>query len=674
MNRAAYSGPIALFLDASDDDTLGKLVNASDFAVELSQRDAWRKQILLLKQVLVPYRGRGSVYFEWSIPRLGKRIDTLVIIDSVLFVIEFKVGETQFTGHALDQVCDYALDLKNFHETSHEAWIAPVLVATEADAPCVAVTFSADEDRLLDPVATNAAHLSVTMDNILAFTDAEPLSIEAWERGRYQPTPTIVEAATALYRGHNVEEISRSDAGAINLTKTTHAVAEIIKHARDSSQKAIVFVTGVPGAGKTLVGLKIATQHMDSDAELYSVFLSGNGPLVAILREALALDTVQQAADRGEKITKSEARSQVKAFIQNVHHFRDDCLVDRDSPPIEHVALFDEAQRAWNHEQTAGFMKQKKGVLDFDQSEPAFLISCMDRHQTWAVVVCLVGGGQEINKGEAGISEWVDAARERFPSWHLHLSPRLTDVEYQAGDPLRRVKHLPTTHLNEDLHLGVSMRSYRAERVSELIKQTLDIEPAAAKDTYISLRKRYPVMLTRSLDAAKEWLREKARGSERYGIVVSSQAERLKPHAIDVRPNINPVHWFLHGKDDVRSSYYLEDVATEFLVQGLELDWACVTWDADLRMVDDYWQHWSFKGSKWQRILKEERRSYQKNAYRVLMTRARQGMVIVVPEGDPEDQTRLPSFYDKTYEYLKAIGFDELNHAVDPRFSPAADK
>jgi len=660
VNRAAASGSIADFLDASTAETLGRLTRASDFAVERAQQNAWTEQIRLLKAVLAPYRGRGSVYLEWAIPRLGKRIDTLAIIDSVLFVIEFKVGEPRFTGYALDQVCDYALDLKHFHETSHDAWIAPVLVATDAAAAEDVRAFAADGDRLLAPIATNATNLSVVLASVLAFVDAEPMSVDAWERGRYHPTPTIVEAATALYRGHAVEDISRSDAGAINLTKTTQAVAEVIRRARDRSEKAIVFVTRVPGAGKTLVGLNIATQHMDPEAELYSVFLSGNGPLVAILREALALDTVEQAVKRGDTLTKTKARSQVKAIIQNVHHFRDDCLVDRNSPPVDHVALFDEAQRAWDLQQNARFMRAKKNTPDFDQSEPAFLISCMDRHESWAVVVCLVGGGQEINKGEAGISEWVDAAREHFPGWHLHLSPRLTDAEYQAGEPLRRIRDLPTTHLNPDLHLCVSMRSFRAERVSELVKQVLDLEPTAASRTYAALRERYPIALTRDLATAKAWLREKARGTERYGIVVSSQAERLKPLAIDVRPTVNPVHWFLHGKGDVRSSYYLEDVATEFLVQGLELDWVCVTWDADFRYADGGWHHWSFKGNRWQRILKADRRAYQKNAYRVLMTRARQGMVIVVPEGDTADPTRSPDFYDQTFDYLRGIGFDRV--------------
>lgn len=264
INRAAFSGPIGLFLDTPDDETIGKLVNASDFSVELAQRDAWREQIRLLKTVLEQYRSRGSIYFEWSIPRLGKRIDALVVIDSVLFVLEFKIGESAFSSYALDQVCDYALDLKNFHETSHDAWIAPLLIATKAQRSLTIVSLSGNDDQLLDPIPTNSAQLPSVIASVLQFTDSSSMDILAWERGRYQPTPTIVEAASALYRGHAVEEISRSDAGAINLTKTTNAVANVIQDSRTHSNKAIVFVTGVPGAGKTLVGLNIATKYMVS--------------------------------------------------------------------------------------------------------------------------------------------------------------------------------------------------------------------------------------------------------------------------------------------------------------------------------------------------------------------------------------------------------------------------
>ncbi|HPC96664.1 MAG TPA: DUF2075 domain-containing protein [Sedimentisphaerales bacterium] len=660
MRREYYSDVIAAFLDNGEDTILGVLASNHDNRLEPSQRDAWLEEIRILKEVLRPYQHRGKVYFEYSIPRLGRRIDVVALIDSVIFVIEFKIGEREFTSSAIDQVWDYALDLKNFHETSHYPPVAPVLVASKASdvTPCVALT--PQDDNLFLPILSNTVALGDVIREVLTFSCGPPADIEQWERGRYSPTPTIIEAAMALYGGHAVTEISRSDASAINLSQTSDAISDIIDTARATSHKAICFVTGVPGAGKTLVGLNIATKHMDKENDLYSVFLSGNGPLVAILREALARDQVRREAERGHRTTKTEARSQVKAFIQNVHHFRDECLVDQERPPIEHVALFDEAQRAWNCEQTASFMRRRRHVPDFTQSEPEFLISCLDRHPDWAVIVCLVGGGQEINTGEAGISEWIDSLIRAFPHWRIYISSRLTDSEYSGGQALQRIASRPGVVLRDELHLGVSMRSFRAEHVSLMVKQLLDIEPNKARQTLGQIADRYPIVLTRDLHKARKWLRCKARGSERYGIVVSSQAQRLKPHAIDVRTPVDPIHWFLDGKEDVRSSYYLEDAATEFHVQGLELDWACVTWDADLRHTRNGWEHWSFCGDRWNRIRKPERQTYLENAYRVLLTRARQGMAIVVPEGDPEDRTRHATYYDPTFEYLRVIGFEVI--------------
>jgi hypothetical protein len=322
--------------------------------------------------------------------------------------------------------------------------------------------------------------------------------------------------------------------------------------------------------------------------------------------------------------------------------------------------LFDEAQRAWTLEQTASFMARKKATANFNQSEPEFLISCLNRHPDWAVVVCLVGGGQEINTGEAGISEWIRSLNTSFPDWHIYISSRLTDSEYAAGRALEALRARSNVITKDELHLGVSMRSFRAEHVSLLVKQLLDLDKEAARGTLREVSDKYPIVLTRDLTKAKSWLREQARGSERYGIVVSSQAERLKPHAIDVKSPMDPIHWFLDGPEDVRSSYYLEDVATEFHVQGLELDWACVTWDADFRYTDSGWDHRSFTGDRWNFINKPERKMYQKNAYRVLLTRARQGMVIVVPHGDCDDPTRKPEFYNPTFEYLQRVGFKAI--------------
>ncbi len=661
IDRAYYSASIAAFLSASPDTVLGEIARNSGFAIELGQRDAWVQQVKILKAQLVPWANEGHVFFEFVVPRMGRRIDVLVIIRHTVFVIEFKVGESVFTRSALDQVWDYALDLKNFHEPSHSTPIAPLLIATETNRGFSAIASSHHNDGVLQPVQVSPCSVKDCIEKILWMGDGADIDPLVWIFGRYKPTPTIVEAASALYGQHSVAELSRSDAGATNLSVTSIAVSDLIAGAKDQNRKAICFVTGVPGAGKTLVGLDVATKHMDAKSELHSVYLSGNGPLVKILCEALTRDEVARKKLEGIRLRVGETRKAVEAFIQNVHHFRDAYLID-ERPPVDHVVIFDEAQRAWTLEQTSQFMARKKGRANFQHSEPDFLISCMDRHSDWAVVVCLVGGGQEINTGEAGISEWIGSIKRHYPEWEVHISPHLTDSEYAAVDAIESLKTRSGVIFNEDLHLSVSMRSFRAEHVSSLVKHLLDRDTVRAKAALEGVKKRYPIAITRDFEQARKWLKSQARGSERFGIVASSQAERLKPHAINVRSPLDPVHWFLDSKDDVRSSYYLEDAATEFHVQGLELDWACVVWDADLRSGKDSdgWRYHQFVGNRWQNINKSARQTYLKNAYRVLLTRARQGMVIVVPPGDSADPTRDPSFYDPIYKYLREIGLSAL--------------
>lgn len=652
MKRAYYSSSIENFCSQEPDQILGQMTREHLFDLSGSQRNAWIEQTRILKKALVSHTGR--MYFEFVIPRMGRRIDAVVIVESVIFVIEFKVGAERYESADVDQVMDYALDLHNFHEGSHNAILAPVLVATRA--PYEAFPTELPRDRIFPPIRCNAEALPKTISKVLAFNNDQLINYIEWENSSYKPTPTIIEATLALYNGHSVSDISRSDSNTYNLSRTSSLVSKVIADSKKRSEKSIVFVTGVPGAGKTLVGLDIATKHIDPEDELYSVYLSGNGPLVKILQEALARDKISRKAEVGHKIRKGDALSEVKAFIQNVHHFRDEGLLDLSKPPVEHVALFDEAQRAWTRDQTVKFMREKKNQSDFNVSEPEFLISCLDRHDDWATICCLVGGGQEINTGEAGIAEWFDAIRSMFPHWKIYLSDQLTDSEYSAGKVISKANEDGNVVFSPDLHLRTSVRSFRSEKVSLFVKQLLDLEIASARKSLMDIKNKYPIVLTRDFAVAKHWLRRNARGSERFGMVVSSQAERLKPYAIDVRVKTNPVHWFLNGKDDVRSSYYLEDVATEFDVQGLELDWVCVAWDADFRVGEEGWDHWSFRGSRWQRISKEERRIYQKNAYRVLLTRARQGMVVVVPEGDPDDETRSPKYYDPIFDYLLEIG------------------
>lgn len=659
MKRSYYSAPIGTFLNQSDAEILGMLTAAAEFSLDLTQRFAWEEEVRILKRVLAPYTGEGSVYFEYAIPRVGKRVDVVAVIRASLIVMEFKVGAREFEGPSRDQVWDYALDLKNFHESSHDKLITPVLISTGAVRwPSIRIEKSAIDDGVFIPVLVGKCGLADALESIVNWSPGAPIHAEEWETGRYLPSPTIVEAAMALYAGHGVAEISRHGADAEHLRNTSAAIEQVISTCRSQGRKAVCFVTGVPGAGKTLVGLDIATRHAEK-GELHSVFLSGNGPLVKVMQEALARDQVHRTALTGKKLSKSSATSRVKAFIQNVHHFRDEYLRDPGAPS-DHIAVFDEAQRAWDLAQTAAFMERKKNRPGFDKSEPEFLISCLNRHKDWAVVVCLVGGGQEINTGEAGISEWVRSTSRGFPGWEIYIAPELRDAEYGGSDMLAELADHPKVQLNSHLHLSVSMRSFRAGHVSALVKHLLDLDVDGARVAYELLRNRYPIVLCRSLPRAKEWVRRQARGTERYGLVVSSQAARLRAHGIHVKAPVDPVHYFLHDKEDVRSSYFMEDVATEFHVQGLELDWTCVVWDGDLRRRGSEWEHHSFVGNRWQRVKAPQRQVYQKNAYRVLLTRARQGMVIVIPEGSEDDPTRSPEFYDGTYEYLASIGFPVL--------------
>lgn len=629
-----------------------------DFDLLANQKEAWQQQLAILRGALVGLN--GLICFEFIVPRMGRRIDVVLVLDPVLFVIEFKVGEVEFTRAALDQVWDYALDLKNFHAASHEAALVPLLVATGAAEASDPSPLKADPDHVYTPLLVTPAKLRATIDHCRTEIPANTsLHIQTWLNASYRPSPTIVEAARALYAQHSVEAIARYDAGAPNLAITSRRIEELIDEARRLRRKSICFVTGVPGAGKTLVGLNIATQRRDEHDLTHAVFLSGNGPLVAVLREALTRDEVDRGKAKGKRTRKGEVRKRVESFIQNIHHFRDEAIKDP-APPHERVVIFDEAQRAWNRQQTSNFMRRKKGQPDFDQSEPEFLIRYMDRHDDWALIVCLVGGGQEINTGEAGISEWLSAAKEKFPHWHLYISEHLQDSEYGAAANLTALRDHPQTHLEPYLHLAVSMRSFRAENVSAFVKALLDVEHDAARSLFAQIKDRFPILLTRDLNTAKKWVRQQARGTERFGLVASSKAMRLKPHAIDIRVSIDPVHWFLNERDDTRSSYYLEDAATEFQVQGLELDWTCVTWDADLRIGQSGWSFHDFRGDRWTNINNTDNRAYLKNAYRVLLTRARQGMIIFVPPGENEDPTRTSGFYDTTYNYLLGLGIPTM--------------
>jgi len=655
MKRSYYSSSIRNFLRDKDSSILGELTAShSNRTLEELQINAWRKQIEILKTQLQDLE--GEIYFEFAIPRMGKRVDNIIIINDVVFVVEFKVGQEKYEKHAIEQVIDYTIDLKNFHEGSHTAKLIPVLVAT--NAPNVNQPNSRDVLCYKTAVKTNTDNLADTIE-IFVSNDNNPIDIERWEASIYKPTPTIVEAAQALYKGHNVKEITRSDAGAINLSKTANCINETIEKSKRGRIKSICFVTGVPGAGKTLAGLNIAVERMKADEDEHAVFLSGNGPLVDVLREALTRDEYNTAKQNGNKITKKQAAIKANAFIQNIHHFRDDNLLS-DKAPIEKVVVFDEAQRAWTNQQVSSFMRRKKGIDDFNMSEPEFLIEVMNRHSDWCTIVCLIGGGQEINTGEAGLEEWVNSLRNHFPDWNIHYPDSILDSDnYLKSEESKQ--WLIENGVNEgDLHLAISVRSFRSEKLSSFIHELLNVNLDKSKQIFSEIKDSYPIVLTRELEEAKNWLRKQAKGSERIGLISSSGARRLRALGIDVKNEISAPNWFLNSSQDIRSSYFLEEVATEFDIQGLEIDWACVAWGGNFYMNNKSWEYQSFKGTKWQNINKDLDKEYLKNTYRVLLTRARQGMVLYIPEGSEFDQTRHKKFYDETFEYLKEIGIKEI--------------
>ncbi len=651
--RSFYSANISEFLNQKNEEILGTIYhNSASSDVTIQQENAWEAEISILKNELSALNSDGRIIFEYTIPRMGKRVDTIILYENIVFILEFKVGDSEYRRSAYDQVFDYALDLQNFQKESHDKLLVPIIVSTDAEEKeNQAILYG----NIMEPLCCNSSNITTTIIKTTQTYSQPRFDYCQWERSEYLPTPTIIEAAQALYQGHGVQDITRSDAGAENLTVTTAEINDIIEHSKNNHRKSIIFVTGVPGAGKTLVGLNLAIQYANAKEGEHAVFLSGNFPLVTVLQEALARDSVKNGTSK----SKTEALRKTTSFIQIVHRYRDS-FVSNDSLPPERIAIFDEAQRAWTKEMISSFMRTKKGVFDFNHSEPEFLISTMDRHKDWSVVICLVGGGQEINTGEAGLPEWFDSLRNHFNNWDVYVAPQLNDTEYRSDRSWESMVADLQVIEKPNLHLSTSVRSFRTPHLSAFVKALLDIDVDNARELYFQIKDNYPIRITRDITTAKNWIREQCLGTTRYGMLASSGGLRLKADGIFVKNNIDVAEWFLDGKDDVRSSYYLEDTVTEFDIQGLELDYSLVCWDADFRFNGEDWEYYSFRGNRWTNVTKEERKLYLKNSYRVLLTRARQGMVIYIPKGDDTDKTRRPSFYNQTYNLLKSLGVAEI--------------
>ena len=708
-SRCLYNNGFSAFISDPEQSVFGALCDNYHGDARTTTREAWKAEIFIMQDLLSQFEDKdGRIVFEYDIPRLGKRIDVVLLYRGIIFCIEFKVGESQILEADVDQVLDYALDLKNFHKFSQEKVIVPILVATSYNKYSSVIQSSVYDDKVVNPLVTGTLHLFDLIKEVLdRFPDETPVD-NNWIISPYAPTPTIIEAARSLYENHSVEDITRHEADNVSTDRTIGYILQVIKESKAEQKKSICFVTGVPGAGKTLVGLDVAIkqtyQGQDKPVEDEgAVYLSGNGPLVAVLTEALAQDNYKKAREKGERKKLTDSRREVSKSIQMIHRYRDNMLAKIKNPvengileidpekavkmekagfgEVEHVAIFDEAQRSWTQKRLAEYLRRggtygnKLKVPNFPMSEAAFLIWSLDQREDWATIVCLVGGGQEINTGEAGIAEWIKAINENFRNWEVHISPKLTDAEYAEGKVDELLKDNPNIRYSADLHLGVSLRSYRAETVSAFVHAILSFDKSAST-LYEEIKDKYPIVLTRDMETARKWLHEKVRGTERTGVLVTKEAARFKPLAIHILPSDeeNAVHWFLEDKADTRSSNYLEDAATEIQVQGLELDYTCVLWDADMRYENGEWGYYSFNGkTDWVRQIgnteaKQDKLKYMLNAYRVLLTRARAGMVICVPTGNPnktasgfwEDSTRKPEYYDGTYEYLKTIGIREI--------------
>ena len=661
-SRCLFKARVIDFLMMNPTEVFGHIVRSFHGVDQTTTNEAWEGEISIMQRVLKPWKDENAyVFFEYDIPRLGKRVDVVLLIRGIVFCLEFKVGKKEALQADMEQVLDYALDLKNFHLYSADKPIVPVLVPTKYENSIIDIKPSAYDDEVYNPLIAGEDALQEVINKVVDVAQTEIHEDswgDNWLISPYAPTPTIIEAARTLYENHSVEDITRHEADKVSTDTTIAYILDVIRQSKENREKSICFVTGVPGAGKTLVGLDVAIKQSykdgEKDKENGAVYISGNGPLVAVLTEALALDNRKKCVARGEKKNLSDSRREVSEFLQIIHRYRDNMLAKIKNPvengrleidpakavkvgetgygEVEHVAIFDEAQRSWTHKRLADYLKRggtygnKLKVPNFPVSEASFLIWSLDQREDWAVIVCLVGGGQEINTGEAGITEWIKALNEEYTHWNVYISNKLIEPEYAEGRVNELLQNNKKVTYSDNLHLAVSLRSFRAETLSSFVHSLLSFNPDAKQLYQDVSNKGYPVLLTRDINKARMWLRKMARGSQQTGILVSKVAARFKPQAVNVlaQGDENAVHWFLEDKTDVRSSNYLEEAATEIQVQGLELDYACVLWDADMQYKNGDWQYFKFNGkNKWNPENNEENKKYMLNAYRVLMTRAR---------------------------------------------------
>jgi hypothetical protein len=656
--KAYYCNSIPGFIKDTSTSVVGQLVRHTvkfhAFDISSEQEEAWENQIRELQIRLEQHGIEGDIIFEYDIVRLGKRIDVILLIRHMVFSLEFKNGQRAFTAHDAQQAEDYAIDIKNFHKESEDLYVCPILIATDAEPYAKKQSTDCYPDKQVYLQRENIETLVPKISEISKlYGDDGEIDFDKWFNSPYYPTPTIIAAAVEAYSSHHLSEIAQSEAGQDNINACEEKLNEVIAYAEQNKKKCVCFVTGVPGAGKTLVGLDVVAKNLDKGQDNLSVYLSGNGPLVEVLREAL------KKSVRAKKQLNRETEAAINALIQSSYAFKKDNSSHRHPTP-ENILIFDEAQRVWNQEK----MTRKHNDPMMAVSEPHLLYSIMDRHQDWAVMVCLVGLGQDIYDGEVGINEWFKCGILDFRDWELFYSPEIFGQVEDKNIDKDLILGCDRCHQMTELHLKTSIRSFRADKQCQFVDALLDNNPEETKAVYQMISEKYPVYMTRDYQLAKSWVKKQVRGSQRCGVMACSSAQRLKPEGIYVPTEIDVKNWFLAPSDDLRSSNMLEVVASEFKVQGLEIDWGLVCWDADLRRTKkgDDWDYYTFRGTRWNKRNKEDQKRYLVNSYRVLLTRSRQGMIIFVPKGvDPEiDATRDNAYYDGIYNYLLSCGIKEL--------------
>lgn len=660
---AYYCDTIASFLNTKARDILNRLLSCTpEEDANTEQIGAWREEIRCLQARLDELNAEGYVVFEYNIVRMAKRIDVVLLLRNVVYSLEFKVGQT-YTVDSMEQALDYALRLRNFHQMSKDMYICPILIATKETKSFLNIR---DEEKTIGLQKTNGEKLVEIIRKVdeCYGSDGE-FDFNRWFWSSYCPSPSIIEAAVDAFNSVPVSSIARSEAGQEGIDACVASVDEVIEYARREKKKCLCFVTGVPGAGKTLVGLDIAAKHSSKEDSLYSVYISGNGPLVDVLQEALSRAWLQA----GKTKTKAEGLRKASSLIQDAYEFRNHYLNSPETP-FENILIFDEAQRVWNQDKVNNFyLKRKKGSSFTlpNASEAELAIRFMDRHEDWAVIICLVGLGQDIHNGEIGVFGWFHALLDHYRDWEAFYSPNLFRDNVTDEAERQAIAHFPGSQERNGLHLGVSVRSFRAEKVSAFVDALVENSPQKAHEILLDIQDKYPIYVSRNLVLAKDWIRKMKMGSDRIGVIASSAAKEAGENGLDVPTSrfFNWPNWFLlNDPNDDASSNSLRYSATEFNIQGLEIDYAIVHWGADYRFDGNAFIPYVLRSRGWCKVLEsafrdstnEEKARWIANAYRVNLTRARQGMVIYVPEGTP--YTHDPNYrgnYDQTYDYLTRV-------------------